>query len=517
MKIVILKQWTSNGLALAVWGAIAFSERRPAVLLILPFIGLAALFLLSLQSQAPGLSPQILAYVALIWLTIILWKRLRSVLTVFGALTLAACGAALPPENVANVPGRGGYQLEQRSILRATVTNRHDSYVATSDETPNRNEWYALSTNTTPQHSHNRRTAEHSYYAPNRDERYRETLGECRPHPQYRNLPFLPRDGAARIALGDLLRVTVDDDSLLSGDVEIEADGMLHMPYLPPISVEGLTPAALKERLSSAMVANGLYQHPLPAIHIEALERAPVRVYVSGAVFEPGSVEIAQHNPEVLDQVRQLAQGDAAHRYGVTAALRGAAGLRPDAELRHILIKRNGIIYKADMLPALEDRAFTDRMLLPGDEVHVPSLGCFQPGLARPTIVTRKGAKVHLSNLSSPAFSNAQSAIDDDVREIRYGTTLLQVLVRMNCVGGTRATNAARYAIHIARNRMNGETEVIERAIEDLVRRGDRASYDPVLMPGDAVACYDSTVTNARDIARSFIDILSPIPFSRGL
>jgi hypothetical protein len=45
---------------------------------------------------------------------------------------------------------------------------------------------------------------------------------------------------------------------------------------------------------------------------------------------------------------------------------------------------------------------------------------------------------------------------------------------------------------------------VIERDIEDLLRRADRDDYDPYLLPGDALACYDSTVTNIAEIGRIF-------------
>ena len=43
---------------------------------------------------------------------------------------------------------------------------------------------------------------------------------------------------------------------------------------------------------------------------------------------------------------------------------------------------------------------------------------------------------------------------------------------------------------------------MIERDIENLLRRADRDDYDPYLLPGDALACYDSTVTNITEIAR---------------
>ena len=51
----------------------------------------------------------------------------------------------------------------------------------------------------------------------------------------------------------------------------------------------------------------------------------------------------------------------------------------------------------------------------------------------------------------------------------------------------------------ISRNRLNGRSVVIERDIEKLVREANRDSLDPFLMPGDAIACYDSRWTNLRE------------------
>lgn len=403
---------------------------------------------------------------------------------------LGGCGALPVPANIDRVSEEGGYQLTQRKM-------HHDANIpAHADLDP-----YDIARNAVP-------------FA----ERTREALGRCRPHDDYARHPLLPRQQAhGLLGSGDLIRVTVGTDKLLSGPYEIEADGALHLPHLRSLRAEGRSPKALAQDLRRALIADGLYRAPLPAVAIEAMERGAVRVHVAGAVFQPGTVEIVARAPEDRDQARQDAAGDAAHRYGLTAALRAAAGLRPDAELANILIRRNGKIWRVDLTNAIHDGAFHDPMLHPDDEVHVPSLGCFQPGLARPTVATRKGIKVHLSNLITPARSNAQAAIDDDVRELVYGTRFLQVLVRMNCVGGIQTTNAPRMAVLISRNPITGESEVIERAIEDLVRRPNRDSHDPVLMSGDAIACYDSTVTNARDVARGFIELLAPVPVARGL
>jgi len=52
---------------------------------------------------------------------------------------------------------------------------------------------------------------------------------------------------------------------------------------------------------------------------------------------------------------------------------------------------------------------------------------------------------------------------------------------------------------------------VIQQSIEELVRNHKRDEFNPYLMPNDGIACYDSNVTNIRDVARSLSDIFNPI------
>jgi hypothetical protein len=111
--------------------------------------------------------------------------------------------------------------------------------------------------------------------------------------------------------------------------------------------------------------------------------------------------------------------------------------------------------------------------------------------------------QIYISNLTTPASNNAGSAIGHNTTSFPYGTRLLQVLVDGNCVGGTQITNADRSAVLITSNPETGNSEVLERRIEALVRRPDRDAYNPVIMPGDAVACYDSDVQNIRDVLSS--------------
>ena len=141
----------------------------------------------------------------------------------------------------------------------------------------------------------------------------------------------------------------------------------------------------------------------------------------------------------------------------------------------------------------------------------VPSSGYFQSDLVRRSQITPPGIRIFISNLSIPASNNTLSAVNSSSTSMPYGTRFLQGLLSSNCVGGTQLTNASRRVVLISRNPLTGRTEVIERSVQQLVSDPERDDINPFLMPNDGIACYDSGVTNFRDVMRTFSDFLAPV------
>jgi hypothetical protein len=224
---------------------------------------------------------------------------------------------------------------------------------------------------------------------------------------------------------------------------------------------------------------------------------------VTGAVFQPGQVVINDPSPSQIDPMRAAAIGDHALGRTLANALSSAAGVRPDADLAHVVLQHGMQRRTVDLSGILTGQNTDNPMLADGDLVVVPSLHCFQNALARPTPITPPGVKIFFSNLTTPAGSNASAEVSANATSLPYGTRLLQALVAGNCVGGTKMTNADRSAVLITTNLSTGASEVIERRIESLVRRADRDDFNPVLMNNDAIACYDSFYQNIRDVLNS--------------
>jgi polysaccharide export outer membrane protein len=329
------------------------------------------------------------------------------------------------------------------------------------------------------------------------------------------DLAHLP-DGAGVEVLspGDLIRVVMQGDDPPAGNYKVDSDGSITFALAGRVRATGRTVEQVETDLASRLVAAGIYKAGHAHVTVRLLERDAVRVMVAGAVFAPGQVTINER-PQQPDTLRQAAFGDHAVGRSLSTALSHAAGVRPDADIAHVVVEHAGHRQVFDLSGFLDGSPVIDPLLVEGDRVTVPTRHCFQAALARPTPITPPGVRVYISNLTTPAQNNASSGIGRDQTNLPYGTRLLQALFSANCVGGAKVTNADRSAILVSFNPDTGESEVIERNIEAMIRRSDRDSYNPVVLPNDAIACYDSGVTNVREVMRSLGDLALTISVGR--
>ncbi len=302
-----------------------------------------------------------------------------------------------------------------------------------------------------------------------------------------------------RLSRNDLVDVRVADDDTFNGDYVISRDGALKLPFLSPIPAQGRSPDAVEADIAAALVREGFYDEP-PRISVRLADFAGVSIAVSGAVFEAQAARIGGQRGEDIDTARQAALGASTEARNLSVALRSAGGVRPDADLSSVELTRAGHKHILDLRGVFAGRDAMDVMLLAGDEITVPSRACFQDEMMRPGPISPPGVTLFLSNLTKPAAGNAVSAVGRSVREVPYGTRFMQAVIDTNCVGGARATSAHRSAVLMTRDPISGISTVIERNIEDMLRRADRDDYDPYVLPGDAIACYDSSITNLAEV-----------------
>jgi polysaccharide biosynthesis/export protein len=325
-----------------------------------------------------------------------------------------------------------------------------------------------------------------------------------------------PEQMTMRYSPGDRFNIYVPNSPDFNGDYVINADGRVYLPFAGEILAVGLTNAELIQRVEAALIKASLFKGDYLRVSVRPVQYAPIQITVAGAVFAPGrhvinTLQAGDKTDKALTRI-----GDSPIERFVAAALGSAGGVRPDADITKIKLIRNGKTYVLNWQGAITGTVVDDLPLLAGDHIEVPESDCFQSALVRPSQITPPGLRIFASNLTQPATSNAASAVGSHSESVPYGTRLLQGLVSANCVGGSLATNAGRFGVLISRNPKTRRTEVVQRSIEELVRSADRDIINPYLMPDDAIACYDSAVTDVREVATTINTILLPYATLRG-
>ncbi|MEM6253694.1 MAG: polysaccharide export protein [Cyanobacteria bacterium P01_D01_bin.156] len=328
------------------------------------------------------------------------------------------------------------------------------------------------------------------------------------------DLPFSPGD---RIRL----RIPGVGGEAFSGDYEISFNGILEIPFIEPILAAGLSPSLLQEKIRLTLLDNQFFQPDKLRVSVQTLEYSPVHVSISGAVFQTGRLLLSRDNSAFADTATLSADisGDYPLQRYLTSALKATGGIKPNADISQISVIRDGVTKLVDLSGIFSGSQVTDYPLIAGDEVVVPDSGVFQDMFVQPSQITPDSVDLYISNLTEPVRSRSlEGSGDINVSSFKYGANLVQVLVASGCVGGTRSTNAARQATLIQSDLVTEAINVSEYRISTLVREGDHSrENNPLLMPDDAIACYDSRNTDIRGIFDTVTDFLSPINILRNI
>lgn len=289
---------------------------------------------------------------------------------------------------------------------------------------------------------------------------------------------------------GDRLQVDVIEGEDFSGRYEIDIDGTLKLPFLPPLAVAGKDKKNAEQRITEALIQERFFKANRINVSVRTHEWGHAQVHVSGAVFHPGMVTVNARGAEERALKNSLSSGDFPSERLLSTALRAAGGIRPDADLTRIRLTRGTQSLQLDYSGLIQGHAVNQVALMSGDVIEVPSSGRFNRDLIAPSPITLPGIRIFMSNLTEPATGNAISA---------------------NCLGGTRLTNADRYIVLVRTDPLSGQEQVIERSIQDLLATPHRDDVNPFLMPDDSVSCFDSGVTNLRAVVRTLYELVLPL------
>lgn len=322
---------------------------------------------------------------------------------------------------------------------------------------------------------------------------------------------------AIPLSPGDRLEVSIPNDTYFARVYEVNQDGNLEVPYLGSLSVAGLEPEQAETKIADALIQGQYFPGDALQLTVQVVQWSQVYVHVSGDVYQPGRVLVNRlfdplETPDAVDTSSLLIPGRYRPERYLSSAVRAAAGVLPTADIKNVRWIRGDQEKTFDLTGLLTGEPLEDIPVIAGDQIIIPSTGIIDPLLMRPSPITPAGVKVFSSNLTQPAPGNSTSAINNQQEgvSIPYGTRWSQMVVASNCAGGTRSTNAHRYVALFRVNRETGEANVFDRPLEELMRNPLEHEGNPFLMPGDAIVCYDSTVTNVRDIFQTLTDVVNP-------
>ncbi len=311
---------------------------------------------------------------------------------------------------------------------------------------------------------------------------------------------------------GDWVKLNIRSMPDFNGIFQINTRGELELPFGKPVFAAYKSRKQLIHNVQKQLYDSGWFAREDTFVELSLVRASSIDVSVFGAVFNQGRATInTEPSNKQQDAILQQAGTHATNR-DLIAAIVAAGGVRPDANLHNVIIKRQGRYFSVDLHQLVSGIGYGQTPnLVHADEIYVPSSGFEDTGLIRPTQVTPPGMRVLMSNLTAPALSNSIAAVGADSTRLPYGASLLDSALSANCVGGTHQANASRSIILVTRHYGSKEQIVIKRSINQLLANSSDYSVNPYLMPNDGIACYDSKFTNMRDVARGIGELFGPI------
>lgn len=328
---------------------------------------------------------------------------------------------------------------------------------------------------------------------------------------------------AIPLSPGDRIRIVIPVDQTLpetyrfSGVYEVNLDGTVQVPLIPPVQASGKELPQVQREISQSLLSGGFFRPEFLQVSVQIVDYGPVQVNVAGATFRPGRVLLSDRlqtegdnnelQPDLARRQNDVTiSGEYPEGRYLTSALRRAGGLKPTADIRNIRLMRGNQEQTIDISGALTGQGINDIPLIAGDRIVVPQLETIQAELVRPSQVTPSTVPVYITALQGSGGGQAGR-----IAQFEYGSRFSQAVVAGSCSGGSPSTTANRRVTLVQTDQLTGQTQVYDKEVEELLRNPVASGSNPFLMPGDSLVCYDSRVNNLSSILNFIGDILNPV------
>jgi polysaccharide biosynthesis/export protein len=298
-------------------------------------------------------------------------------------------------------------------------------------------------------------------------------------------------DDTYTLGAGDQIKIEVANVPEITGEFAVSTDGILDLPWLGELSVQGLTIRETKNLLVS-QYSQFLTRPPILTLTLVAPR--PIRIAVSGEVNRPGTY-VTETNVEQNVKRFQLPT--------VTELIQKAGGITQTADIRQVRVLRAP---RADRLQAINvnlwDLVTTgditqDVSLRDGDTVVVPRANTVDPSEA-----------VRLGRVNfAPDKINVQvvgEVVAPGAVTLQPNTSLNQAIL---AAGGFKNDRARASEVEFIRLNLDGT--VVRRTIEVDFAAQPNDVTNPLLQNNDVVVARRSEVGAISDIFNSVVTPLS--------
>jgi polysaccharide export outer membrane protein len=89
---------------------------------------------------------------------------------------------------------------------------------------------------------------------------------------------------ALPLSPGDRVRISILDGEEFNGIYDVDVEGKINIPYLPPLAVMGKEPQIFSSELRNNLINAGFFQSSFLQLSVSVVNWAPINVFVAGDV-----------------------------------------------------------------------------------------------------------------------------------------------------------------------------------------------------------------------------------------
>ena len=286
-----------------------------------------------------------------------------------------------------------------------------------------------------------------------------------------------------RLGVGDQIRVDVFNAEDYSGEFAVLSGGVLNLPLVGTVPVEGLT----LEEASGAIAAQLNQYVRRPRVTLSLLAARPVQVAIAGQVNRPGAYSIPLEAGTDLPTVTQI--------------IEMAGGITPSADIREITVQRSGsdAEISVDLWQLIRDgQIATDVALQDGDSIVIPTATALSPEES--------------TTLATASFSPDEISVNVVGEVDQPGTIALPPNTPLNqaiLAAGGFNNRASQGTVSLVR--LNADGTVTQQEIAVNFANGISEDQNPVLRPYDTIIVDRNGLSRTTDVIGSIFSPLSGV------